>query len=119
MTQEKKELLLKDLCGRLPYGVKMGVPSTITPIVLDEFVLNVVRRRNDDDFKPYLRPMSSMTEEEFFNYKQLDLLDYSNDGFEMPNFRSIDWLNSRHFDFRGLIEKGLALEASEDMYKEK
>lgn len=66
---------------------------------------------------PYLRPMSSMTEEELFNYKNLDLLNYSNDGFEMPNFHSIDWLLTHHFDFRKLIEKGLALEAPEDMYK--
>ena len=61
---------------------------------------------------PYLRPMSSMTEEErkeyqaFFNY----------DGVEYPE-EYIDWLNAHHFDYRGLIEKGLALEAPEGMYK--
>lgn len=62
--------------------------------------------------RPYLRAMSSMTEEEkeeyqaFFNY----------DGVEYPE-EYIDWLNAHHFDYRGLIEKGLALKAPEGMYE--
>ena len=125
MTQEDKQLLLKDLSARLPYGVIVSIKEVdsdkkpwfgeLSCKDLDCFIHDVAY----ESIKPYLRPMSSMTEEEFFNYKHLDLLDYSNDGFEMPNFRSIDWLLSHHFDFRGLIEKGLALEAPEDMYKEK
>ena len=61
-----------------------------------------------EDVKPYLRPMSSMTEEEYqeFGY---DVLRYT------P--RELDWLNEHHFDYRGLIEKGLAIEAPEGMYK--
>ena len=124
MTQEDKQLLLKDLSARLPYGVIVSIKEVdsdkkpwfgeLSCKDLDCFIHDVAY----ESIKPYLRPMSSMTEEEFFNYKHLDLLDYSNDGFEMPNFRSIDWLLSHHFDFRGLIEKGLALEASEGMYKE-
>lgn len=70
-----------------------------------------------EHFKPYLRPMESMTEDEFVEYKELDLLDYSNDGFEMPNFRSIAWFLKKHFDFCGLIPKGLALPAPEGMYE--
>ena len=64
-----------------------------------------------DEFKPYLRPMSSMTEEEKEERKEYTLVygGWTNDGF--------DWLNAHHFDFRGLIEKGLALEAPEGMYK--
>ena len=122
MTQEHKQLLLKDLCARLPYGVIVqendGVNENDNKLLnIDMFDRCINYDYIIDDIKPYLRPMSSMTEEEAFNYKHLDLLNYSNDGFEMPNFRSIDWLLSHHFDFRGLIERGLALEAPEGMYK--
>jgi len=113
MTQEEKQLLIKDLCGRLPYGVKYQ-----DRIEGGVHILTLGTISHYERFIPYLRPMSSMTEEEEFHYKHLDLLNYSNDGFEMPNFRSIDWLLAHHFDFRGLIEKGLALEASEEMYKD-
>ena len=133
MTNEEKELLFKDLCARLPYGVKaqhnnkkeiFGVVEQIE--AEGDIDLSYYNEETEkwklccttiDNIKPYLRPMSSMTKEEAFCYNHLDLLDYSNDGFEMPNFRSIDWLNSHHFDFRNLIEKGLALEATEEMYK--
>lgn len=147
MTTEERQLLLKDLCARLPYGVKMGVPSAIAPIVLDEFVLNVAQRRNEE-FKPYLRPMSSMTEEEREDllitllgkddtkYFQIlpdgsientdaEYQDLSHFNIHWMNFNGvntsayIDWLNAHHFDYRGLIEKGLALEAPTDMYKNK
>ena len=143
MTQEEKQLLLKDLCGRLPYGVVLNVPTIdgsenkkLVSIVNEDdgvpcaAVYSTEEKKSDGslisyaktiyaicDVLPYLRPMSSMTEEEAFNYKHLDLLNYSNDGFEMPNFRSIDWLLSHHFDFRRVIERGLALEAPEGMYK--
>ena len=84
-------------------------------------------------FKPYLRPMSSMTKEEEYEYHQirkrnsdklLTLMD-CNDHLQQLLFpiitrtESIDWLNAHHFDYRGLIEKGLALEAPKGMYKEK
>lgn len=119
MTQEEKQLLLIDLCARLSYGVKINVPHHYEDedgiITLDAFWLHDIQNGRKE-IKPYLRSMDSMTEEEVFNYSHLDLLDYSNDGFEMPNYRSIDWLNAHHFDYRGLIDKGLALEAPEGMY---
>ena len=106
MTQEDKKLLLKDLCARLPYGVKFqGEDSNVYTLdAANYFAFQV----EDMIFKPYLRPMSSMSEEEYqeFGY---DVLRYT------P--REFDWLNAHHFDYRGMIEKGLALEASADMYK--
>ena len=81
-----------------------------------------------DKFKPYLRPMSSMTKEEYDSLAHLHLLgnnvhSYRMDsgGFIFEGFKSytlglLDWINANHFDYRGLIEKGLALEAPEGMY---
>ena len=113
MTQEEKQLLLKDLCAMLPYGVILNVDNgkyredkKIWPGLFNSDSLW--------DAKPYLRPMSSMTEEEKEDY---------NSKFEGREFAweiyygSTDWLNAHHLDFRGLIEKGLALEAPEGMYK--
>jgi hypothetical protein len=77
------------------------------------------------DARPYLRPMSSMTEEEKEELRQqfcyeweeniTELMDYSIEIGDADCF--IDWLLEHHFDYRGLIEKGLALEAPKDMYK--
>ena len=64
------------------------------------------------DIKPYLRPMSSMTEEELDKYEELE---WAGD-FETLSLPLLDWLNRKMFDYRGLIEKGLALEAPEGMY---
>ena len=68
--------------------------------------------------KPYLRPMSSMTEEEYENFRKTFKWSerFDNPIFEWT-YESYDWLNAHHFDHRGLIEKGLALEAPEGMYK--
>jgi hypothetical protein len=68
--------------------------------------------------KPYLRPMSSMTEEESKEINTLLQTDFYVDGFLYPiaAINMINWLNAHHFDYRGLIEKGLALEAPEGMY---
>jgi len=118
MTQEEKQLLFKDLCGRLPYEVKINIKSDytremedtkLTPYHLDGLGYNVEYR----NLRPYLRPMSSMTEEEWDEYG--DLYDPFRDKQEFHEI--IDWLNTHHFDYRGLIEKGLALEAPEGMYK--
>ena len=103
MTNEEKQLLLKDLCARLPYGVKCRMLKSDSQVcTLDSGLLDKV-----EILEPYLRPMSSMSEEEYqeFGY---DVLRYT------P--REFDWLNAHHFDYRGLIEKGLALEAPEGMY---
>ena len=107
MTQEDKELLLKDLCSRLPYKVKVKSSRrrslvTLSLDVMTDFHLGC-------SVKPYLRPMSSMTEEEKLMYEGL-MIGTDNVSYMLD---VIDWLNSRHFDYRGLIEKGLALEAPE------
>ena len=124
MTQEEKELLLKDLCARLPYHVRVKVwlkdgtteegfydfEHNYEDVMKDFFFYNKL-----NDLKPYLRPMSSMTEEEVDEFTQFDI--YDNGEFIMPNHQAIDWLKAHHFDYRGLIEKGLAIEASKGMYK--
>ena len=114
MIQEDKQLLLRDLCARLPYGVKFqGEDSNVYTLdAANYFVLQV----EDVIFKPFLRPMSSMTEEEEEEYEMLQTY---------PGFKTnhtdltdmYDWLNKHHFDYRGLIPMDLALEALEDMYK--
>jgi hypothetical protein len=120
MTQEDKQLLLKDLCARLPYALqvrnpRLGGPDYVTGIDTETWKLQVLYNGYTDDiekFKPYLRPMSSMTEEEleeFHNYTNVDPISWLH--------CAIDWLNANYFDYRGLIEKGLAIEAPEGMYE--
>ena len=136
MTQEEKQLLIKDLCARLPYGVictdlRHG-DSKITEIDIES---DLVYCFDFDEYaeiehycKPYLRPMSSMTEEE---KKVLNgfAFDMGNKWFDAAsneerwlattenNIKSTDYLYSKYLDIHGLIEKGLALEAPEGMYK--
>lgn len=114
ITQEEKQLLLKDLCARLPYGVKFqGEDSNVYTLdAANYFALQV----EDMVFKPYLRPMSSMTEEEKEEHEMF-FHSYSTSLDERKSVERIDWLNAHHFDYRRLIEKGLALEAPEGMYK--
>ena len=117
MTQENKELLLKDLCARLPYNCRVfyeyvddldkktyGYSLTLNTWCIDELCANKAI------IKPYLRPLSSMTEEEREEYNKLVgqvlLPDYA--------AKLIDWLNAHHFDYRGLIEKGLAIEVTKE-----
>lgn len=137
MSKEEKELLLVDLCARLPYGVKATTTSdgwkgvyTITGYANERIYLDCpVYDEGDDEWlvefiKPHLRPMSSMTEEEKNEYNRLcgycleqDAVDYNISILDRAQLVFvIDWLNSHHFDYRGLIEKGLALEAPEGMY---
>ena len=119
MAQEEKELLLKDLSARLPYKVictdSRHGDSRITEIdIIDETVYC-------DDFdeyvelnkcKPYLRPMSNMTDEEWKEYRDINCcLTKDCDAWD-----EVDWLNAHHFDYRELIDKGLALEAPDGMY---
>ena len=119
MTQEEKQLLLVDLCARLPYGVKANSRDgkkiiTITPIGIANFMSGAI-----DIIKPYLRPMSSMTEEEEKEYERLANRTIVNSvGFVYFDATELlDWFNKKMFDFRGLIEKGLALESPEGMYE--
>ena len=122
MKKEDKKLLLKDLCARLPYNCRVfyeyvddldgktyGYSLTLNTWCIDEFVANKAV------IKPYLRPMSSMTEKE---KKELGRISCEGNIEHKYGifYRSQDYLNSIHVDYRGLIEKGLALEASEGMY---
>lgn len=132
MTQEEKKLLLVDLCGRLPYGVIVDYKenefeishwkiTTIHPDTFDGWIgydkrvgagsESGSRPFKIGEVKPYLRPMSSMTEEEYDELCELAKSKFIGDSKE------IDWLNAHHFDYRGLIERGLAIEAPKDMYK--
>lgn len=122
MTQEDKELLLKDLSTRLPYGVKIRIIHHEIKGTDPEYVDDVFSTTHynmidyDDDnyeFLPYLRPMSSMTPKERKEYKHL--VAFSGNPIGSAIF--IDWLNAHHFDYRGLISKGLAIEAPDGMYE--
>ena len=134
MTQENKELLLEDLCARLPYGVIVETPKgnghvcdinltifgyefgvNVNPTIRDNFSISYI--------KPYLFPLSSMTEEQ---KKYINDRWNINENFDFeidPNWGKsfvdlgdvvdyINWLNKNHFDYRGLIEKGLAIDAT-------
>ena len=124
MTSEDRELLLKDLGGRLPYGVKiLDIPANVVGKLFLISTTDTVQYETADDsgvqtlynIKPYLRPMSSMTEEE------QRTLDSMCNGVEMvsrlPGLKMFDkafnWLKENHFDYSGLIEKGLAIDATE------
>lgn len=132
MTQEDKQLLLKDLCARLPYGVKVtdGLHTITLKVRTDTAPATLAQFMQSENLMYYLRPMSSMTDSEYKEYEEandLDTLDSSETLKENLKTKSrvriskwyhgVDWLNEHHFDYRGLIEKGLALEAPEDMYK--
>ena len=114
LSVEDKQLVLKDISARVPYKVKFQNENIPTPNVatLDMTYLRMFEIREGVIFKPYLRPMSSMTEEEIKEWATI--LNFVE---EKRVEKSIDWLNAHHFDFRGLIPMGLALEAPEGMYK--
>lgn len=122
MTREDKELLLQDLCARLPYGI-IGLYSwknrepynrELTGILYDE-LKSSWNSTEDSKFLPYLRPMSSMTEEEKKEYQSLCVIHSDHDAddnvtyYYFDTVESIDWLNKNMFDFRELIPKDLAL----------
>lgn len=154
-NKEKMKLLLKDLCGRLPYKVKGRckwiAPMTKSPedtvTVMDANDLEAIQSIIDNglaiihicggeetfldkyEFKPYLRPLSDMTAEEFAYIKQRwaftekcrdenDIMDVVNRGFVevCDAYSFVEWLNANHFDYRGLIEKEMAYKATKDMY---
>lgn len=130
MKKEDKELLLRDLCARLPYGVQAQVDRHVNPLqILGISKLHkstwawkkgtyIVFFWNDtkaiENIKPYLRPMDSMTEEE---KSELWWTTYCNDPkITEQSQRHIGWLLKNHFDFCDLIPKGLALPAPDGMY---
>ena len=150
MKREDQELLLKDLCARLPYGVKCLVNYTFcnettdykdveasnvdTIIMINQqtesyFFEGLSEWFDVDEFKPYLFPLSSMTEEqkkEFIQYAEYDVEEslcgrhyeyYLSDYVGTPekplcNYNAIDWCNKNHIDYRGWIEKGEAIDAT-------
>lgn len=118
MTQEEKQLLLKDLCARLPYWVKINIRNDYT-LSMEDMELNpyhLTTASYDVEYRglrPYLRPMSSMTEEEKEEYCDLqDKFLYSSQYPVTDAYELFDWLNAHHFDFRNLIEKGLAIDCT-------
>ena len=126
MTQEVKQLLLTDICARLPYGVKVGnrdwdYPAVVKAVYsnLDVLVEDIFCYSLLGECFLYLRPMSSMTEEEKKEYHAIDSRAYTcpEDIAHIPAADRIEWLNAHHFDYRSLIPTGLALEAPEGMYK--
>ena len=127
MIQEEKELLLIDLCAREPYHPRIQVFNQGYEGFQDgEFDTNLWLHHIDAfrfdriEILPYLRPMSSMTKEEcneFFLLSE-DIIRCGERGYSCGlSIEAIDWLNLHHFDYRRLIEKGLAFEAPEGMYK--
>ena len=144
MTQEK-EILLKDLCARLPYGVIVKDRNGIHELTPGNTEFTDLFYSNKCNIKPYLRPMSSMTDKEkkdLLNYvvgkgskyfevcDDVSITDKSSDVQDLKSFelkwinfnpnttsRYIEWLLKKHFDFCDLIPKNLALSAPEGMYK--
>ena len=133
MKKKEKELLLRDLCCRLPYGVKVlwngHEGKRVVKLYkvrlygkgVEDYTINGLAQpepgyefdfRICEEVKPYLRPMSSMTEEEKIDF--VKVFEAGTKGF--PN-DLIDFYHEHHLDYRGLIKKGLALEAPDDMYK--
>ena len=137
MIQEQKDLLLKDLCARLPYGVKVAFlnedlthHSEPKALIRIECINNLNYSRLEDEdgnttivefVKPYLFPLSSMTDEQIyqspFGYATMDTIRqgdiWSTITIGCKEYADIvDWLNKNHFDYRGLIPMGLAIDAT-------
>lgn len=140
MTQEQKELLLKDLSSRFPYGVKIHAKYVDTDTNTEVEKVGVLSMIDNDtvvaftcddtncynyvaihEVKPYLFPLSSMTEEqkkEYYNLcieeerEEIEFGEWITRVYYHNTIESIDWLNKNHFDYRGLIEKGLAIDAT-------
>ena len=115
MTQQDKDLLLRDLCARLPYGVKIPFRNNseiLLGIKCDYCYTESNTPISTDGVKPFLRPLSSMTKEEKNKYEEI--AHNSFDGTWFSTIEPFDYLNSIHVDYRGLIEKGLAIEVTEE-----
>lgn len=127
MKQEDEKMLLNDICGRLPYGTMVYAQNSMDWYE-SEISTQVVSDLINEDYiiKPYLFPLSSMTKEQKREYhqstsKDIDMLQdvilERLNGKDNTNkyaiaYNGIDWLNAHHFDYRGLIEKGLAIDAT-------
>lgn len=132
VTKKDKMLLLKDLCMRLPYGVKCypiiinGEPNTIGGYceILDAFYIREISGWfNISMIKPYLHPLSSLTSEDKAELNAITE-EFGDNWFEattpeerwkycfLNSSNEIDWLISHHFDFHNLIERGLAIDCT-------
>ena len=128
MTQEEKQLLLMDLCARLPHHTMVlmgdGGVELLVSVNVDTGICNGLK----DLPKPYLRPMSSMTEEEkkvvcsmnmISDTELNDRLNHQRMYLQNYTIETFDYFNEHHLDYRGLIPMSLALEAPEDIYPQK
>ena len=121
MTQEQKDLLLKDLCARLPYGVKVQsynyeedieTIETLYEMNSDGYMSTIECDTLKNTPKPYLFPLSSMTGEQKKEYAHLLTYTSNIDMIQITGESTYDWLNKNMFDWRGLIPKGLAIDAT-------
>ena len=122
MTQEDKELLLKDLCSRFPYNTICQVEfkncgkyenknMTLSGIFKDEAYFTIENGSvYSNNYKPYLFPLSSVTDEQKEEYRYIIERWMYDSSYSISDIT--DWLNKNHFDYRGLIEKGLAIDAT-------
>ena len=119
MTQEDKELLFKDLCARVPYSVKINEniqgDFTVIGLTTERVFTTCETEGCHNDFpiecvKPYLFPLSSMTKKQKDEYQYITERWMNDPAYSISD--SIDWLNENHFDYRNLIEKGLAIDAT-------
>lgn len=123
MTQEDKNLLLKDLCSRLPYGVILNCCNLVGEKLYTIDSNGLINNDYDlEEIKPYLFPLSSMTEEQkreynrwkhevpVYHYEYGDVVEEV-ELFDSPE--SFEYLIENHFDYHGLIEKGLAIDTTE------
>lgn len=126
MYKQDYDLVIKDLLPRLFYGIKASIP-----LANGDDRVYVVSFDDVKDFAngnitiiPYLRPMEDMTKEEYQEYIKLAhytgagvlTIEHGEKSVWVLSLEKIDWLNAHHFDYRGLIEKGLAFKATKDMY---
>ena len=132
MTQKEKDLLLNDLCSRLPHGVIIEHKGNLSKLdaifMCDSISISSTSMDKKlsynldlDEVKPYLYPLSSMTEEQYKEYNTLrdsvptyfyEFGDIVEDEVLYDNFKSIDYLIVNHFDYRDLIPMGLAKDAT-------
>lgn len=134
MNEQEKELVIKDLCGRLPYGVKIKEEygDYINVNIHNANIEHLIDRVVSGLDKLVLRPLSSMTKEEEEECVLHDLGYWDNGKYEdeesgstiyigesfqlIPSTDTFDYVDRKGFDYRGLIKRGLALEAPEGMY---
>lgn len=134
MTEEQKNLLMRDLCARLPYGVKISVEArveTLESADMNDYVVGYSSCLSSgvEDVKPYLLPLSSMTEEQLYEFycrfveNEIDFDDFKKYYFENGAWHKIltsiddcyyvvEWFNRKHIDYKGFIHDGLAEDAT-------